>query len=148
MSAQTQAYNPGVTTRADLEATRAALAGCAEPGLVAAWLFGSRARGTARPGSDVDVALLYASPPDATLSALPERVAAAVEAAMRTEADLVVLNHAAVDLVHRVLRDGVLLLDRRPSARIAFEVRSRREYFDLLPSLGQYRRPPGREARP
>lgn len=136
-----------MATPADLDALRAALAGCAEPGLVAAWLFGSHSRGTATPGSDVDVALLYSGPPGATLSELPERVAAAVERAMRAEADLVVLNRAAVDLVHRVLRDGVLLLDRCPSARIAFEVRSRREYFDLAPALRRYRHPPGREAR-
>jgi hypothetical protein len=42
--------------------------------------------------------------------------------------------------VHRVLRDGVLLLDHDRSARIAFEVRSRNEYFDLLPILERYRR--------
>ncbi|HXT22713.1 MAG TPA: nucleotidyltransferase domain-containing protein, partial [Thermoanaerobaculia bacterium] len=53
---------------------------------------------------------------------------------------LVVLNHAPPDLVHRVLRDAILLLDRDPSARIRFETRSRREYFDVLPYLRQYRR--------
>jgi len=52
----------------------------------------------------------------------------------------VVLNRAPVDLVHRVLRDGILLLDRDPSGRIRFEVRARNEYFDLLPHLRRYRR--------
>jgi hypothetical protein len=45
-----------------------------------------------------------------------------------------------VDLVHRVLRDGVLLLERDRSARIRFEVRARNDYFDLLPHLRRYRR--------
>jgi hypothetical protein len=54
--------------------------------------------------------------------------------------DLVVLNRAAVDLIHRVLRDGMLLLDRNPSARIRFEVRARSEYLELLPHLRRYRR--------
>jgi len=45
-----------------------------------------------------------------------------------------------VDLVHRVLRDSLLLAERDRSARIRFEVRSRNEYFDLLPFLRRYRR--------
>jgi hypothetical protein len=54
--------------------------------------------------------------------------------------DLLVLNRAPVDLIHRVLRDGILLHDRHPAARIRFEVKARNEYFDLLPYLRQYRR--------
>ena len=49
--------------------------------------------------------------------------------------DLVVLNRAPADLIHRVLRDGILVLDLDPSARIRFEVRARNEYFVLLPHL-------------
>ena len=52
---------------------------------------------------------------------------------------VVALNHAPVDLVHRVLRDGKLLVDRDPSARIRFEVRARNEFFDLKPILDRYR---------
>jgi hypothetical protein len=48
-----------------------------------------------------------------------------------------------VDLAHRVLRDGLLLLERDRSARIRFEVRARNEYFDLLPHLRRYRRKAG-----
>jgi len=57
----------------------------------------------------------------------------------------VILNRADADLIHRVLRDGRLILDRDPGRRIAFEVRARSEYFDLLPFLRRYRR---QEARP
>lgn len=52
---------------------------------------------------------------------------------------LVVLDQASPDLVHRVLRDGVLLLERDRSRRIDFEVRSRAEYFDLEPLRRLYR---------
>ena len=38
-----------------------------------------------------------------------------------------------------MLRDRQLLLDRDRSARLRFEVRSRNEYFDLLPVLQRYR---------
>lgn len=49
----------------------------AEPVVLAAWIFGSRARGDARPGSDLDVALLLfpGSPPPAGIE---ERVAAVI----------------------------------------------------------------------
>jgi hypothetical protein len=50
-----------------------------------------------------------------------------------------VLNEASVDLRIRVLRDGRLLADVDRSARIAFEVRTRNEAFDLEPVLTRYR---------
>jgi hypothetical protein len=40
------------------------------------------------------------------------------------------------------LRDGRVVLDRDASARIRFEVKSRNEYFDLLPFLRRYRADP------
>ena len=49
------------------------------------------------------------------------------------------MNLAPVDLVHRILRDQSLLLDRDPSARIRFEVDARNRYFDLKSLLDQYR---------
>ncbi len=66
---------------------------------------------------------------------------------------MVVLNRAPADLVHRVLRDGRLVLDLDPAARIRFEVQSRNEYFDLAPVRRLYRRYPvpaeaGRVAEP
>ena len=63
----------------------------------------------------------------------------ALETAAGRPVDLVVLNHASPDLAHRVLRDGVLLVERDRSARIRFEVDSRNAYFDILPYLKRYR---------
>ena len=51
-----------------------------------------------------------------------------------------VLNRAPSDLIHRVLRDGILVLARDPGARIRFEVAARNRYFDLQPFLRRYRR--------
>jgi predicted nucleotidyltransferase len=39
-------------------------------GIAAAWLFGSVARGTARPDSDVDVGILYQEDPPRTLAGI------------------------------------------------------------------------------
>ena len=105
----------------------------------AAYLFGSEARGEASRGSDLDVAILLGGPRPGTLDEGGFDLAAALEAALQRPVDLVILNGAPVDLVARVLRDGRLLLDRNPSARIRFEVQARNEYFDLLPYLRQYR---------
>lgn len=105
-----------------------------------AWLYGSTARGTAGAASDLDLAVLLERCPPRTLAGLPTDIQFAIEERVGGRADVVVLNDAPVDLVHRVLRDGRLLVDRNRSARVAFEVRARREYFDLLPILRRYRR--------
>ena len=104
-----------------------------------AWLFGSRARGEARVDSDVAVAVLLGAEPPATLSGGALSLEGRIEARLGTAIDLVVMDVAPVDLVHRVMRDGRLLFDRDPSARVRFEVGARNAYFDLLPRLREYR---------
>jgi hypothetical protein len=110
-----------------------------EAGIACAYLFGSAARGEAGPRSDLDIALLFDTPPPATLLGPLSRIRAELEALTGRAVDLIDLHRAPPDLVHRILRDGVLLLERNPSARIAFEVKARNEYFDLLPYLREYR---------
>jgi predicted nucleotidyltransferase len=110
---------------------------------VAAWLFGSRARGEARADSDVDVAVLFGRPRPTRLEELPVALLAELERAVGREVDLVILDGADPDLIHRVLRDGVLLAEHDRGARIAFEVRARNEYFDLAPVRERYRRAAG-----
>jgi predicted nucleotidyltransferase len=109
-------------------------------GIAAVYLFGSVARGSDRPGSDVDLAVLYRKPPAPTLAQLPLELEAALESRLDRPVQIVALHTAPVDLVHRVLRDGQLLVDADPSLRIRFEVRARNEYFDLEPILRRYRR--------
>lgn len=104
-----------------------------------AWLFGSLARGDAHSHSDVDIAVLFGRPAPSTLAGIGLELEGRLEDRLGRAVDLVVLDRAPVDLVHRVLRDGALLFERDPAARVEFEVRSRREYFDLLPYLREYR---------
>lgn len=109
--------------------------------VLAAYIFGSRARGTARATSDLDVAILRARPTARGFQGLPLDLETQLEAALGLPVQVVDLAAAPADLVHRVLRDGRLVVDRDPARRIAFEVQRRNEYFDLLPILRQYRRP-------
>jgi len=109
-------------------------------GLAAVYLFGSVARGTAGPDSDVDVGVLFQEEPAAVLSSSTLRLEGALEDLLGLRCQVVAMNTAPVDLAIRILRAGVLLLDRDRSARIRYEVRTRNEYFDLEPHLRRYRR--------
>lgn len=115
----------------------------ARPAIVCAWLFGSRARGGARPDSDIDIAVLLIDDPSGRLPDSAIALAGELEDEIGASLDLVIANRAPPDLVHRVMRDGVLLLDRAPGKRIAFEVAARNRWFDLQPVLATYRSPTG-----
>jgi predicted nucleotidyltransferase len=112
----------------------------ADADIVCAYLYGSLARGEGHRESDIDIAVLYATEPPSTLDGLGLELGHALERHLGRPVDLVVLNRAPVDLIHRVLRDGILIHDSNPATRIRFEVQARNEYFDLLPYLRQYRR--------
>jgi predicted nucleotidyltransferase len=111
-----------------------------QEGIAAAWLFGSVARGTPRPGSDVDVGVLFQEDQPQTLEGLHFDLEWEMEKLLRIPVQLVVLNRASVDLIVRVLRDGKLLVERDRSKRVRFEVKSRFEYWDLEPYLRMYRK--------
>ena len=69
--------------------------------LACVYLFGSQARGTAGPASDVDLGVLLVTDPPRTLEGLGIDLAADLEAAIGRHVDLVVLNRAPADLIHR-----------------------------------------------
>ncbi len=108
--------------------------------VAAAWLLGGHARGTTRSESDIDFGVLFLEDPPRTLEGLHLDLQDDLRGALGRPVDLVVMNRAPADLVHRVLRDGILLVERDRSRRVRFEVKKRAEYFDLLPILHQYRR--------
>ena len=111
-----------------------------EAAISCAYLFGSVARDEAKLDSDIDVAILFKEVPPATLLGPVATLQADMEEALGREVDLIVLNRAGPDLIHRILRDGELLTEPDRSHRIRFEVDSRNRYFDLLPYLQEYRR--------
>lgn len=133
-------YNRAMLDMVAIEASLRSFFERRSSGVVAAYLFGSVARGEARRTSDVDLAVLLGEEPTRTLDGLGLDLADELQAELGVPVQVVVLNTAPCDLAHRVLRDGRLLVDRDPSARIRFEVHARNEYFDLKPVLDRYRR--------
>ena len=109
-------------------------------GAIAVYLFGSVARGEAGAKSDVDLGVLFATDPPAKLDAPQFALEAELGRLLRAPVQVVALNRASADLVHRVLRDGRLVLDRDRAARIRFEVRLRNQYFDMAQVRALYRR--------
>ena len=89
-----------------------------------AYLHGSRAFGQYRPDSDVDIAAYFGGqPPNAFDILLPPGV------------DLLVLDHAPLELAGRVAARGRLLFDDDPVSRVRWEATTRKIYFDELPRI-------------
>jgi predicted nucleotidyltransferase len=121
-----------------VEVLRRCFAG-APSAVVCAYLFGSQARGSAAASSDIDIGVLLQHDA-ARADPLGLRLGGDLERSLGRAVDVIVLNSAAPDLVHRVLRDGLIVIDRDPAARARFEVAARNAYFDLKPHLDRYRR--------
>lgn len=112
----------------------------ADDRIAAVYLYGSVARGTDSSNSDIDIGILLRTAPSGELNDLRFTLEGDLERVLGQRTQVIVLNDAPPDLLHRVLRDGRLLVDRDRAARIRFEVRARNEYFDLVPILKRYRR--------
>ena len=126
-------------TELNIEALVAYLA--AQPDVLAAYLFGSYARGDARPDSDVDLAVLLSTTDEMErFERRLELIGAVGEVLGRRSADLVVLNDSPPLLTHQVLTHGRLIAERDRMARVEFEVRAGKIYADLLPMYEYFSR--------
>jgi uncharacterized protein len=104
-------------------------------GVAAAYLFGSQARGTATALSDVDLAV-WAAPEltdEARFRLRLELMGVAARALGTDEVEVIVLDDAPPLLRHRVLRDGVRLVDRDPVTRVRGETAALVRYLDTKP---------------
>ncbi|MGQ0776532.1 MAG: type VII toxin-antitoxin system MntA family adenylyltransferase antitoxin [Pseudonocardiales bacterium] len=109
----------------------------AAAGVRFAYLFGSRATGRHHPASDADIAIMPGQPLDLLAEAsLADRLAQALRV---SAVDLVDLRRAPLRLLGRVLEEGRLLCSADEPGRVAFEVRTRSEYLDFLPTYRAHR---------
>lgn len=103
-----------------------------EPAVVAAYLFGSVARGTAGPLSDVDIALLV--PDRHQRRIVCDRVTDALCRRLRTSRiDVISLADAPAALRYRVVRDGWLVVRRDAAAVQRFVAETVLQYLDFKP---------------
>ncbi|WP_026289928.1 type VII toxin-antitoxin system MntA family adenylyltransferase antitoxin [Thioalkalivibrio sulfidiphilus] len=101
----------------------------AQPHVELAYLFGSTARGTTGPMSDVDVAIRMSPGADHTLDERLKLQDALCRHLGSDRVDLVDLDLVSPVLRFNVVRDG-LLLKGDNDVRVPFEVRAMSEYFD------------------
>jgi len=93
-------------------------------GAIFGYLHGSRATGNHKADSDIDIAAFFED--EATQSfniLLPSGV------------DLLVLNHAPLELAGRVAATAKLLFEKDAVARVRWESTTRKIYFDELPRI-------------
>lgn len=101
-----------------------------ETTVIAAYLFGSYAKGVPRPGSDLDVALLVKEPILDAFSLLSLSVS--LHRVCSCEVDVVLLNRAGELLKREVRHSGILVFERDAEARKRFEIMGRKSYEDFL----------------
>jgi len=121
--------------------------------ITAAYVFGSVARGTATPMSDVDIALVtepitqssYDQPKlELGIQAGIEDAARAVARPAGTEADagapielpeidVRIINNAPLTVRGRILQEGLLVYEGDHQARVGYAVATRKRYFDFAP---------------
>jgi hypothetical protein len=95
-----------------------------------ALVHGSRARGDARPDSDLDVGAWWGVRPPASW-----------EVDLPTGVDLIVLDTAPLWLAGRIAQESRLMLDDDPRARVRWQADTRLRYLDEIPAIRErYRR--------
>ena len=102
----------------------------AETAVVAAFLFGSYAKGTEKRKSDIDIALLLDNSKIHTFSQLYFNTL--LEKRLGCRVDLINLNNAGELLKYEIRRNGLLVFERSSKERKQFEVRSRKYFEDFL----------------
>ena len=106
------------------------------PILSTAWVFGSVVRGTARANSDIDIAVMFHEKCsdterfDSRLKLMND-----LSALVNYDVDVIDIEATPLFLQHQVRKGGILIVDKERKRRIEFDVRSRREYFDMKPTI-------------
>lgn len=101
------------------------------PGISVLVVFGSRAQSTQRPDSDLDVAVLPASPDSRARRHLQADVAVALaDLAPEGRVDVILLDEADAVLRQRIMETGRVLINRDNESWKELRIRTMREYAD------------------
>ena len=108
--------------------------------IVAVYLYGSYANGTARPNSDIDVAVLF-SPETADFFQAELQLEGALAMLPGLErVEVAALNRVSLRLKAEVLQTARRVYCGDEEARVAFEFDTMREWWDLRPWYAAYDR--------
>lgn len=109
-------------------------------GVVLAFLFGSQARETSGPASDVDIAVLLPKK-FSKKKRFETRLVLMKECAdiLKRETDIVVFNDiSSLFFQYAVLNEGKIIYQSSEEAAVDFESRTMSRYFDFQPFLMAY----------
>ncbi len=103
--------------------------------VIAAYIYGSVARGTVLPTSDVDVALvLRQSLPPYERFQLELAIEAEIEDATGlSPIDVRVINDAPIRVRGRIIRDGILVYEGDRRQRLIWQVQTYQQFLDFEP---------------
>jgi hypothetical protein len=101
----------------------------ADENVIFAYLFGSLARKNVHPLADVDIAV-YLRDMNARAEYRLDLFSRLSDSLETAELDLVVLNAAPISLAGRILMHKLVLVDKRPGRRCAYESLTLREFYD------------------
>ena len=105
--------------------------------ILAAYLFGSKARENDVKGSDIDIAVLLSSTPE-DLLAYHLHLLNKLSEILGDKLDLIILNTAPPLLKHQVIKRGKLIYARSERSRILFEASAQCEYLDFKRAMERY----------
>ena len=95
--------------------------------IVAVYVFGSRATGKDRHGSDLDMAILVRGLMDGFARV---RMETALSSLLGKDVDMVIFGQATPLLQHQILKYGHLIYEADSKERVRQEVAARRNYMD------------------
>ena len=99
------------------------------PDIAAAYIFGSFVdRGSF---GDIDIGILLAGEKVPAALEFELSMETALEKEVRLPVDVRVLNSAPLSFQHQVIKSGLLVIDKDPNRRAAFEGKVRKQYFDF-----------------
>jgi predicted nucleotidyltransferase len=108
-----------------------------EHGVVLAYLFGSQAEGTARPSSDIDIAVLLppGTPREKCFDVRLNLTNALMDVFHKDDVDVVILNEAPPLLAHQVVKYGrIVYEDSATRPAVDFVVHTAARYSDTRPA--------------
>ena len=106
-----------------------------------AYLFGSYAKGTESPLSDIDIAVFLRNPVSHS-EAFDKAVLLThklIGVLHKNKVDVIILNTATPPIKFNAIKDRQIIYNRDEKQRVDFEVRTMNEYFDTLYLREEYK---------